>query len=111
MIRLIKSTFVLIPILLVGLNVRAQKTVKEKKQTVVTIGVLDTANYKSGRRINEYYLELSEKDFKKYKGKKIVVKGELMVISGVDPDNKEIVQGSAEERKFILHPKIKFCKR
>ena len=97
------SIFILV---LIAASLTAQTSMKKVKTT----GVFDTASYKSGRMINDYYVEISDKDFEKYKGKKVEVSGKLLVISGIDPNDKVIVQGSTEERKFITTPKIRILK-
>ena len=78
-----------------------------KTKIISTVGILDTNETKSGYRINEYYIELTEKQLDSLKGKKIEVRGKLMIIKGIDPNAKEIVQGSPDDRYFILEPEFR----
>lgn len=75
---------------------------------VTTIGVFDTLETKSGYKINEYYVELTQQQLELIKGKKVSVTGQLIVVEGIDPNEKEIVQGSLQDRFFIIEPKIIF---
>jgi hypothetical protein len=89
----------------------AQKTSKKPMKKVTTIGVIDTDREKSGYRINEYYVELSDAQLKKYAGKKIQVSGKLLVVPGIDPNDPIIRQGSTSERYFIVEPVIKILSK
>jgi hypothetical protein len=84
---------------------------KDSLKKVTTTGVFDTIASKSGYNINGYYVELIEADFKKYKGKRVIVTGKLLIIPGLDPNEKEISQGSESDRKFIVGPTIVIDKR
>jgi hypothetical protein len=79
---------------------------KDSSKTISTTGIFDTMATKSGYSINGYYVELSEAEFKKYKGKKVKVTGKLLVVPGLDPNDPVIKQGSMDDRKFIVEPKI-----
>ena len=88
-----------------------QSTMGDSIKKISTIGVFDTASYKSGRRINDYYVEITDKQFNKYKGRIVEVSGKLLIVPGIDPNEKVIVQGSSDERKFITEPKIRMVRR
>ena len=79
-----------------------EKTLK----TVSTVGIIDTNETKSGFRINEYYIELTPKQLDSLKGKKVEVKGKLLIVPGIDPNAKEMVQGSSDDRYFIIEPEF-----
>jgi hypothetical protein len=98
------KNFLILICCITGLKAHAQA--KDTMRIVTTTGIFDTAAYKSGYRINDYYVELNKEDVKKYKGKKVKVSGKLLVLPGLDPADKEIKQGSASERKFITWPTI-----
>jgi hypothetical protein len=78
----------------------------EKPKMVTTIGIIDTLETKSGFRINEYYVELTRNQLDSLKGKKVSVTGKLLIIEGIDPTSKEIVQGSLNDRYFITDPEF-----
>ena len=77
---------------------------------VKTIGLFDMREAKSGYRINNYYVDLTPIQVKKFKGKKVEVTGKLIIVKGLDPKEKEYTQGSKDEREFIKNPKIKILK-
>jgi hypothetical protein len=80
------------------------------QEKVITVGVIDTLETKSGYQINEYYISLTKKELQKYKGKVVRVKGKLLTVKGIDPNDPVIVQGSTGDRKFIVKPKITILK-
>ena len=84
----------------------AQSSKKDTLKEITTIGIIDTFETKSGFRINEYFIELTKTQLDSFKCKKVFVKGELLIVKGIDPNDKEIVQGSLGDRLFILKPKI-----
>lgn len=63
---------------------------------------------KSGYRINEYYVELNDREVEMYRDKRVSVTGQLVIVPGLKPGSHE--QGSAHERKFIREPKITVLK-
>ncbi|MFL5728133.1 MAG: hypothetical protein ACJ75J_01485 [Cytophagaceae bacterium] len=73
---------------------------------VSTTGIIDTTAEKSGYRINEYFVELSTEQVKKYAGKKVKVSGKLLIVPGLDPKDPVIRQGSSDDRKYIAEPVI-----
>ncbi len=99
-----KRQFVIIGLLLLCVNCLFAQ--KENAKTVSTIGIIDTNETKSGFRINEYYIELSSKQLDSLKGKKVEVKGKLLIVEGIDPNAKEMVQGSLNDRYFIIDPEF-----
>jgi len=78
----------------------------DKSKRVTTIGIIDTMETKSGYRINEYYIELTKNQLDSLKGKKVSVTGKLLIVEGIDPTSKEMVQGSLNDRFFITEPKF-----
>lgn len=78
----------------------------KKPKMVTTIGIIDTMETKSGYRINEYYIELTKNQLDSLKGEKISVTGKLLIVEGIDPTSKEIVQGSLNDRFFIIEPEF-----
>ncbi len=95
-------------ILIIVLSFIQCKSIKSNKmpKTVTIIGIIDTVETKSGFQINDYFIQISEKELNPFKGKKVKITGELIVIEALDPNDKIIKQGSNSERKFIQNPKI-----
>jgi hypothetical protein len=88
----------------------AQGKMKDTLKSATTTGVFDTAEAKSGYLINGYYVELTQEEFKKYKGKKVKVSGKLSIIKGLTAEEMKHEQGSSEDRKFIRQAKITVLK-
>jgi hypothetical protein len=84
----------------------AQKQGKKSMKKVSTTGIIDITPEKSGYRINEYFVELSDQEVKKYAGKKVRITGKLLVVPGINPNDPVIVQGSTYDRKYITKPVI-----
>lgn len=82
----------------------------QKNKKVKTIGVFENSETKSGYQINNYFVELKKEEFEKYKGKKVEVTGTLLIVPGLDPNEKVISQGSTSDRKFIVKYKVKILK-
>lgn len=78
----------------------------KNEKIISTTGIIDTNATKSGFKINEYYIELTEKQLDSLKGKRVSITGKLLVIPGIDPDSKEIEQGSLNDRYFIVEPEF-----
>lgn len=95
---------ILIGLFLFVVNVLVAQTKNEKK--VSTIGIIDTVETKSGYRINKYFIELSPAKLDSLKGKRVEVTGTLLIVNGIDPNAKEIVQGSLDDRYFIIDPEF-----
>jgi len=86
---------------------QAQNKDAENGKEVVTTGILDTNLTKSGYRINEYYIELSDSLYEVYRGKKIEITGKLLIVKALDVQEKNIAQGALHDRYFITEPKIR----
>jgi len=86
---------------------QAQITEKDTLREVITVGILDTNRTKSGFRINEYYIELSDSLFDAYKGKRIEVRGKVLTVKALEGDERMQVQGAMHDRLFITEPKIR----
>jgi len=102
-----KQAFLILLFLGFSLASMAQKPGKKSMKKVTTIGLIDTAAEKSGYRINEYFIELTDQELKKYAGKKVKITGKLLVVPGIDPNDPVIVQGSTYDRQYIVDPVIK----
>jgi hypothetical protein len=76
-------------------------------ETVTTIGYFDTLEAKSGYNINGYWVSLTEEQVKKYKGKKVEVKGLLIIVEAVDENAEIKTQGASTDQKFISEPVIR----
>lgn len=98
-----KQSVILILIILCVNCLIAQE---KKLKTVSTVGIIDTNETKSGFRINEYYIELTPKQLDSLKGKKVAVTGKLLIVQGINPNAKEMVQGSPDDRYFIIEPEF-----
>jgi hypothetical protein len=84
------------------------QTIKKDTMTIATTtGIIDPRETKSGYQINEYYIELSAAEVKKYAGKKVEVTGTLLIVGAIDPDAIIKTQGATSDRYFIKEPKIK----
>ncbi|OPZ97264.1 MAG: hypothetical protein BWY70_01549 [Bacteroidetes bacterium ADurb.Bin408] len=88
-------------------SIYAQVAANDTLKEVITQGILDTNRTKSGYRINEYYIELSDSLFDAYKGKRIEVTGKLITVKALDGKEKIHVQGSLNDRLYIAEPKIR----
>jgi hypothetical protein len=102
-----KKVFLILLFLGFSLASIAQKSGKKSMKKVTTVGVIDTTAEKSGYRINEYFVELTDQELKKYAGKKVKITGKLLVVPGIDPNNPVIVQGSTSDRQYIIEPEIR----
>jgi hypothetical protein len=89
---------------------KAQEKMEDAPKVVSTIGVFDTNEAKSGYLINGYYVEMTNAEFKKYKGKKVRVSGKLAIAKGLSSEDMKHEQGSSEDRKFIIQYRIKILK-
>ncbi len=105
MVKLFAKTIFILLIVISFMQCNSTKS-NNMSKTVSTIGIIDTIETKSGFQINEYYIQISEKELNPFKGKKVKITGELIVIEALDPNDKVIKQGSNFERKFIQNPKI-----
>lgn len=88
-------------------SILAQVTGNDTIKEIVTEGILDTNRTKSGYRINEYYIELSDSLFDAYKGKRIEVRGKVLTVKALEGNEKTQVQGALHDRLFITEPKIR----
>jgi len=84
----------------------AQKTKRDSLEEVTTVGTFNTEETKSGYIINEYFVELSKNMVDSLKGKKVIVTGKLLIVKGINPNDSTIFQGSLNDRKFIIEPRI-----
>lgn len=87
--------------------IHAQVADNDTLKEIVTEGVLDTNRTKSGYRINEYYIELSDSLFDAYKGKRIEVRGKVLTVKALESNERTQVQGALHDRFFITEPKIR----
>ena len=88
----------------------AQAKMEDAPKIVSTTGIFDTNEAKSGYLINGYYVEMTNSEFKKYKGRKIRVSGKLAIAKGLSSEDMKHEQGSSEDRKFIIQYRIKILK-
>jgi hypothetical protein len=86
-------------------------TSTQKAKKVKTVGVFNMTETKSGYQINDYYVALTKEEVLQYNNQKVEVRGKLVVVPGLDPNEKIISQGSTSERKFIVDYKIKLLKK
>lgn len=86
---------------------KADSIKKVNESMVTTIGIFDPNETKSGFRINDYYVELSNSRMDTLKGKKVSVTGDLVVIRGME-NAFTMEQGSYSDRKIITKPVITF---
>jgi hypothetical protein len=77
---------------------------------VTTVGYFDTLEAKSGYAINEYWVQLTPEQLQKYKGKKVEVKGKLLIVEAVDENAEIKTQGASYDQKFIINPEIKIIR-
>jgi hypothetical protein len=102
---------VLFPVLAIILSCNhskpVTKDVSKKSETITTVGYIDTLEAKSGYNINGYWVSLTQEQVKMYKGKKVEVKGTLLIVEAVDENAEIKTQGASYEQKFITNPIIR----
>lgn len=110
-----KTTTIIITSILVLISFSAftqtEQIQVQDSSKVKTVGYFDMNETKSGYEINNYYVELSEEQVEMYRDREVCVTGDLVVVEGIDPTAKIMVQGSTSDRYFIVDPKITVVKK
>jgi len=72
-------------------------------------GFLEEGRYKLGYRMSGYYIEISEEEYAHWFGKKIKIIGDLLIIPGIDLNNKIISQGASSDSLILTNVTIFEC--
>lgn len=99
------KTFLSFSLLILTLNLFAQKDNDVKQDKISTTGIFEgTYIAKSGYKINDYYIsdaDITAKQVDSLKGKRVHVSGKLKMVKGNDGS---YIQSTADDRKFIVAP-------
>lgn len=85
----------------------AKDVTQKSGEAVSTVGYIEKTESKSGYRINGFYIQLTQDEYKKYYDRKLEVAGKLLIVKGLTDEELKTTQGSKEDRYFIEEPVIK----